>query len=1121
MGKSKKQKYRIITLNPQILLEHFSVVKKQSKFELEYCLDFTKGSNNRNRAILMTDEYNENPLFTQMRYYFGKEQAESKLLIKALFFMDFSEMFQENTELKKPYDFSKTQWTKEEVYGDNINDKMYFLFKNGFYVQYEEEKVHYVPFDGSASMFRNCRISFIDERMKEPMDERLCLGMDFSTIQVRPHKYFAYRGLYLTDCIRIKEDENLILNENTVIVLEDSNHYYLSGKEPGDVVVPVITAKEQEDTYWAIKKEENCPQINAFDGEGLISSYYADLINQKNKSVGATSYQIRMPFIKGMLHKVDFHGFFKEYGKLSEKEPYEIKDIFGIKRDLNKAQIILNKSMFKCYDWVKAYAKLNSIADPMAFFFEGVKKYNHGLYIAKTNLSILSQRVKINYQYLCTLNLTPSEFESLVNEHIEYIEEIKNNPNLQREILLGTRPKVQEETWKVALSKNREFLRESYIKEKIKGLIESYYREIYMGQLRVDGENRFLSSDLLGFLIDILIRRNQLKKDADIQNNIDLLKKQSIRKAKFLLPQNRIKLCSKKQYAFLRNPHLSRNEECAMQPYIAKKDSVHEKYFGELSGVVMVSYQSLAPVVLGGADFDGDMVKVISNPTIVRAVERGKKNCSEIVVIPLAGENLVYTPKQVEYKHVKDTYGNRIGQISNIAIRLGSKVYSGEVYENTFDENGVRITPSPAECTLLTGLEIDAAKNGKHPNKNIDELAALYKGKNADYIVTLDKIKTYYKLADKHPRKNRMQKKATFESVEKAGKTYELDFLIWDANEKISIKNHQKGEMPNIEKLPGMYLQAIYEADKKKSNAKRQRGAELFDFPDVEKNQDIEAIYKAYGCLAERYSYLKMLVQASGKRKWLGRAINLMKKQYDNIYAVDSKTNVSLMNTYTSIYELVENIYGDDYELQQKEMNESLQKLEQVKWFFTPQKERKQRLLDILPDRLNVLSDVESILALLTNFDESGYYLLYYLLMDLRNAKMTLEQKEESVSYREYENLNQTNEEKEAYDKAYGFLLKTYKEAISHNMETFVAKAALLDSVKKYIKEELNLEYAGVAGCIYKTNPGFFWKLFPINGKEFDITDFVAKGSEYRKWKENPGYADGLIETKMKEDVFC
>ena len=526
MGKSKIQKYKIITLNPQVLLEHFSVVKKYLKYEMEYCLDFSKGVSGKSRSIMMTDEYNENPLFEQMRYELAarnldEKQDKKQLLEDKIVFLDFSQLFQKNAELKKAYDFSKKEWTKEELFSDSIHDKMYFLFKNGFYIQYDDKKVHYVPFDGSASMLRACRISFIDEELKEAMDTRLCLGMDFSNIQVRPHKYFAYRGLYLTDCIRVKNDENLVLDENTVIVIEDSNHYYLSGNKPGDVVIPVITANEKEDTSWEIKKAEENPKMNSFDGEGMISSAYADLINQKNKTIEATSYQVRMPFIKGMLHKVDFHEFFREYGKMSKDTPYYIKDVYGIKRDLNKAQIILTKSMFKCYDWVKDYAKINHIEDPMAFFFESVKKYNHGLYIAKTNLSLLSQKVKINYQYLCTLNLTKEEFASLVKEHIDYIEEIKNNPNLQREILLGKRAKFPEETWKVALSKNKDFLREPFIKEKIKGLIESYYREIYLGQLRVEGENRFLSGDLLGLFIDMLSKISQQSFDAEIKNNID------------------------------------------------------------------------------------------------------------------------------------------------------------------------------------------------------------------------------------------------------------------------------------------------------------------------------------------------------------------------------------------------------------------------------------------------------------------------------------------------------------------------------------------------------------------------------------------------------------------------
>ena len=47
--------------------------------------------------------------------------------------------------------------------------------------------------------------------------------------------------------------------------------------------------------------------------------------------------------------------------------------------------------------------------------------------------------------------------------------------------------------------------------------------------------------------------------------------------------------------------------------------------------------------------------------------------------------------------------------------------------------------------------------------------------------------------------------------------------------------------------------------------------------------------------------------------------------------------------------------YGDDYELQQAQMGESLEKLEKLQWFFAPKEERKKVLFDILPDRLSSL----------------------------------------------------------------------------------------------------------------------------------------------------------------------
>ena len=77
------------------------------------------------------------------------------------------------------------------------------------------------------------------------------------------------------------------------------------------------------------------------------------------------------------------------------------------------------------------------------------------------------------------------------------------------------------------------------------------------------------------------------------------------------------------------------------------------------------------------------------------------------MVIPSPGgqEKRTGVPKQIPYQVVKNTFSNRIGQISNLSIRISSAEY-GQTESD--------VAHSCAECTILTGLEIDAAKeNGR------------------------------------------------------------------------------------------------------------------------------------------------------------------------------------------------------------------------------------------------------------------------------------------------------------------------------------------------------------------------------------------------------------------------
>ena len=71
----------------------------------------------------------------------------------------------------------------------------------------------------------------------------------------------------------------------------------------------------------------------------------------------------------------------------------------------------------------------------------------------------------------------------------------------------------------------------------------------------------------------------------------------------------------------LRNPHIARNEEIILK-LMKEIKRMREHYLGHLSDVVMVDSEMYAAERLGGADYDGDMIKTIADPIVNICVQR-------------------------------------------------------------------------------------------------------------------------------------------------------------------------------------------------------------------------------------------------------------------------------------------------------------------------------------------------------------------------------------------------------------------------------------------------------------------------------------------------------------------
>lgn len=364
--KMENTQYRVITLNAESFFDEwheditYSISMRDhgvwaADFFCNLRSETQSGLFCGNDCVLNESLQDGNALFYQILACLQQTSGMEELALRqSLIFVDFKSLF------RRP-DFPSSEECKEKAQRwnrlsrdelrENIAARLRWMLDGGegICVTFEDGTTkRFVPFDKSGNMSRKSMISFIDRDLREEVDRRLQLDLDFSKIALIPSKYFAYRGLYLSTGLRI-EDEKLTLDETSIIVVRDKK----VKSEPASFYRSALFGNQE-------KKPDESQTLIAFDGEGLICPAYAWLVNKSmdeqlgsTKRAAAHSFQIRMPFTKGMLHEVDFSRFFGTYFGLDEQLPLYIKDVFDIPRDLRKAKIILTESMFKCKGWLR------------------------------------------------------------------------------------------------------------------------------------------------------------------------------------------------------------------------------------------------------------------------------------------------------------------------------------------------------------------------------------------------------------------------------------------------------------------------------------------------------------------------------------------------------------------------------------------------------------------------------------------------------------------------------------------------------------------------------------------------------------------------------------------------
>ena len=583
----------------------------------------------------------------------------------------------------------------------------------------------YLPFERSGNMSRSSRLSFIREDYFASVSRRIMMDLEIKSCQLS--KLYAYNGLMLSSGKRI---EGIGIEKKHRVIVVDNPKL----KTDREFMVTVRDDGTNNSTRKFYRHEQlKEVEVTCFDGEGLISKAFAQKLDVAYCGEHIhSSFQIRMPYVKGMLHEVDFHDFFKQFNTKV------IQDVWGQYHAVEEVDIILTASQFKALGWFRDCGR------DWNDYWKAFKKYNHALYITNVSKEAPESLTQLNYQFLATVSIQPEEFRpsdlpggwdhspaedernwlTKATEQLYY--DLRVDEHSRRAFFLealskpGISKHSREYIMASVLKKNPLFVNEPVYTRLLDARAEQILKDYAVGRLMVPGDIRYLSGDLLALLYHIA-HTNQAAGFGDPPFRMQVVADQFAGNS-FYAPGA---VYEKEEHCtLLRNPHIARNEEIQLSVY--PQDELRDRYFGHLTDVVMVDAKMLAAERLGGADYDGDLVRTISDPVLNACVCRNyfynqydkERNLTNNANLPFLMIPSMASRKQdpndwyARFVTVKNTFSARIGQICNAALDRSVIAYN----EKTDPKLRKQFKEETEVLAILSGLEIDAAKTGIRPD---------------------------------------------------------------------------------------------------------------------------------------------------------------------------------------------------------------------------------------------------------------------------------------------------------------------------------------------------------------------------------------------------------------------
>ncbi|MDD3171723.1 MAG: hypothetical protein PHO86_05325 [Bacilli bacterium] len=432
-------------------------------------------------------------------------------------------------------------------------------------------------------------------------------------------------------------------------------------------------------------------EMNRTDGMGLISPKQSQKwADELGLDWIPSQWCIRQNFLKGMLCTFPIHQFCEEVngGNYIVETIYKDKNGEYIKADLRDYDVIITESQFKLWDSFDSTDK----------YIENCHKNNLQWGVSQYTPREPKDILKLNYQFVQTLNLNQKQIEKLASQFVEWIDGVSyDNHAYMLLFLLGVNNtessikeflKSSDNYWIKSLIINPELKNDRYIRTKIRELIKVKIKNACMGDVFVDGNFQVLVSDPYGFMQHVCgLEVTGLLKDGEFYSNY----------------WNERKI---KQVDAMRSPLTYLSEHVILN---LRNDDAVNKWYQYCKLGIILNYHGHEVVNFGGADFDFDILATTSNECMIHGVYKDEL---PVVYNPPKPEKILFTDEDL-YKADLFSFGSIIGSITNKGSN-GYALLPNLEREYGKDSEEYKVTKSRLkQCCKAQSAQIDKAKIGR------------------------------------------------------------------------------------------------------------------------------------------------------------------------------------------------------------------------------------------------------------------------------------------------------------------------------------------------------------------------------------------------------------------------